>query len=119
MYLTWAIAVFLAFFPFSRINNFWRLNVVAGSIPTRASIKSPIKMRLLKGCAKIVPALSLRELQKLTPSKETARYSRSAANVSRKRCGYPSAILAALNTSAIRLRQTDAAACTFESPDQK
>jgi hypothetical protein len=37
VYLTWAIAVFLAFFPFSRINNFWRLNVVAGSIPTRAS----------------------------------------------------------------------------------
>ena len=49
MYLTWAIAVFLAFFPFSRINNFWRLNVVAGSIPTRASIKSPIKMRLFEG----------------------------------------------------------------------
>jgi hypothetical protein len=48
VYLTWAIAVFLAFFPFSRINNFWRLNVVAGSIPTRASIKSPIFTRVLR-----------------------------------------------------------------------
>jgi len=55
VYLTWAIAVFLAFFPFSRINNFWRLNVVAGSIPTCASTKSPIKMRLFEGYCKSFP----------------------------------------------------------------
>jgi len=105
VYLTWAIAVFLAFFPFSRINNFWRLNVVAGSIPTRASTKSPIKMRLFEGYCKSFPlegflprfdpraAVLLPNLNALVPDqtadafKETARSSRSRANVSRNRCG--------------------------------
>jgi hypothetical protein len=40
MYPAWADSVFLAFFAFSKINNFRAFNVVLGSTPTPGTIVS-------------------------------------------------------------------------------
>jgi hypothetical protein len=54
--------VFSAFFAFSRINNFHAFNVVFGSIPTRASRKSSMFMRISEesktDCVKIGPRVN-------------------------------------------------------------
>ena len=89
VYPAWAVSVFLAFFAFSRINNFCAFNIVFGSIPTRAS-------RISRSPANLIPKIVIIFMNR-NPGRSIKRMPRT----DQRKCKYP-----ASSTPRMKLEKT-------------